>query len=134
MRKPTTAQINRAAWYLPAVTVVLGLLLAFLSACGTTSPSQPNPCGVTATVTVSYPAVRVNPVANAFAVIVYTSDNADHDVTWQLYPWNLQMGGTTHTSHGAGRTDDLAVSKWGSQPQYGRVTEIDGCRLPNAYM
>jgi len=129
MRKLTADQINRAAWYLPAVTVVLGLLLAFLSACGVKPTSGVTGCGTTATVTVSYSSVKTNPVARSFAVIIYTSDSAPHDVTWRLYPLSLQMGGTTHVTRGVARVDDLAVSKWGAQARYGQATEIDGCPL-----
>lgn len=129
MRKPTTAQINKFSWYLPALTVVLGILGALLLGGCDSTPAPAPKCGVSVTVVVAYSPVRVNPVANSFAVIVYTSDNADHDVTWRLYPYTTQTSGETHTSKGVGRTDDLAVSKWGSQPTWGEGLTVDGCQL-----
>lgn len=129
MHKPTTAQINKLSWYLPLLTVVFGVLGALLLGGCTDRPAVPPKCGVDATMVVSYSTVRLNPVANSFAVIVYTSDEADHDVTWRLYPYSAQITDTTHTEGGVGRTDDLAVSKWGGQPTWGEVISIDGCSV-----
>lgn len=122
-------RLNRLAWWLPLLTAVLGLLLAALSGCAAHTSPGVTGCATTATATVAYSKVRANPVANSFAVLVTTSDSADHEVTWRVFPLSTQIGGTTHTTRGFGRTDDLAVSKWGAQAKYAVVVSIDGCTV-----